>query len=301
MRNTLRQLLKNAICVELMLPDSTKKIDKTVISSIADVCFRTLDSHKLAQSIYNGIIECSINEFEIDYGNLENEQLKVLARRLKYDPDADDVTKSRYGFYGEVLLDIILRCFLKTNVLLARGYLYQPIAKSEIKGFDAFHILERDGNIELWLGEAKFYKSYKKPVSDVLKKIKYSLSDKYVNDNVLTLIDWQDRFSSTCSKLSKIMDKWENNPLINIASEIANENMTITYPIMIAYQKKKSHIYIESVKECIKYINQEIRELSFHITNSFRYKIFFIFLPVDDVSIVKEKVFRWIDSKEPLI
>lgn len=51
--------------------------------------------------------------------------------------------------------------------------------------------MEWDDNVELWLGEAKFYVNYKKPVDDVLGKISYSLSDEYVHDNFLALIDWQ--------------------------------------------------------------------------------------------------------------
>ena len=224
-----------------------------------------------------------------------------MARRIRYNSNATDFTKLKYGFYGEVLLDLILRCFLKTDVLLARGYLYSPIEKSEVKGFDAFHIMEWDDNVELWLGEAKFYVNYKKPVDDVLGKISYSLSDEYVHDNFLALIDWQDRFSHSDSRLSGILDRWEENPNINIASEIANENMVITYPIMIAYQPKNDGSYEEKVKECLEYIEKKIVNLPISITTSFQYKIFFIFLPVDDVRSVKECVYRWIDSKEPLI
>ena len=161
--------------------------------------------------------------------------------------------------------------------------------------------MEWDDNVELWLGEAKFYVNYKKPVDDVLGKISYSLSDEYVHDNFLALIDWQDRFSHSNSRLSGILDRWEENPNINIASEIANENMVITYPIMIAYQPKNDGSYEEKVKECLEYIEKKIVNLPISITTSFQYKIFFIFLPVDDVRSVKECVYRWIDSKEPLI
>ncbi len=300
MRTSLNKMLKGAICIELRLPDSGKKIDKTTITTSKDICFKTKDTNMLASSIYNGIVEYAVNEFEIDYDNLEIEQLKVLKRRLRYNPSASDTTKKRYGFYGEVLLDIILRGFLKTNVLLARGYLYQPINKSEVKGFDAFHLREKNDEVELWLGEAKFYVDYKKPISDVLEKIQLSLSDDYVNSNVYTLIDWQDRFSTSCSRLSSIMDRWEANPLINIADEIAKENMTIVYPIMIAYQPSAGVIYEESIKEVVEYVNTRVNELSITITNSFDYRIFFIFLPVDEVGKVKENVFKWIDSKEPL-
>lgn len=301
MREMLKLAIEHALCIEMRLPDADKDINRTSITTAKDICFKNEDEGELAKIIYNGIVEYAVNEYELDYDDLEREQARVLARRIRYNPNATDATKLRYGFYGEVLLDLILRCFLKTDVLLARGYLYSPIEKSEVKGFDAFHLMERGENVELWLGEAKFYVNYKKPVDDVLRKISYSLSDNYVHDNFLALIDWQHRFSCSNSRLSRILDRWEANPSINIASEIANENMIITYPIMVAYQPKSNGSYEDRIKECLEYIEAQINNLSISITASFRYKIFFIFLPVDDVRRVKESVYRWIDSKEPLI
>lgn len=285
----------------MTLPNKDKNLDHTHITTEKDICFRTKDSVSLSKTIYNGIVEFAVREYDLNYDNLELEQMKVLGMRLRYEPTASDSTKSRYGFYGEVLLDLILRSFFKTDVLLARGYMYDPLVRGEPKGFDAFHIIELNGDIQLWLGEAKFYVKYKKPVDDVLKKIGISLSDNYVNRNVLALIDKQSFFTTPCSRLTGIMNRWEGNPSINISKEIAKENITITYPIMIAYQPSAGAAYDDCISECLDYINDKISELSITIHNSFKYKIFFIFLPVDDVAKVKECVYKWIDSKEPLI
>ena len=208
MRESLRETVNHALCIEMKLPNIEKNLDKTSITTAQDICMKNDEKSELAKIIYNGIVEYAVNEYELNYDDLEKEQAKVLARRIRYNSNATDFTKLKYGFYGEVLLDLILRCFLKTDVLLARGYLYSPIEKSEVKGIDAFHIMEWDDNVELWLGEAKFYVNYKKPVDDVLGKISYSLSDEYVHDNFLALIDWQDRFSHSNSRLSGILDRW---------------------------------------------------------------------------------------------
>ena len=58
-------------------------------------------------------------EYEIDYSALEREQRKAIISRIRYNNDAKHSTKLKYGFYGEVLLDLILRVFLKTSVLAA--------------------------------------------------------------------------------------------------------------------------------------------------------------------------------------
>ena len=301
MREALENAIKNALCIEFWLPDVTTGIDKTSITTINDMCLKNTDIEELSKIIYNGLVEYSLNEYKIDYQNLELEQMKVLSRRIKYDHDATDLTKSKYGFYGEILLDLILRTFVNTKVLLARGYLYSPLEDAEVKGFDAFHLLEYDNHVELWLGEAKFYQNYAQPIQDVLKKISYALSDKYVNKNFLTVMNYEDKFSHSNSRIANIFSRWEQNPKISIAEEIANENMIITYPIMIAYQTVGNGTYEDAVKKCVEYIETQIKKINIHIAPSFTYKIFFIFLPVDDVKTVKERVYRWIDSKEPLI
>ena len=132
MRESLRETVNHALCIEMKLPNIEKNLDKTSITTAQDICMKNDEKSELAKIIYNGIVEYAVNEYELNYDDLEKEQAKVLARRIRYNSNATDFTKLKYGFYGEVLLDLILRCFLKTDVLLARGYLYSPIEKSEV-------------------------------------------------------------------------------------------------------------------------------------------------------------------------
>lgn len=301
MRDALKQAVKNAIFIECKLPHTESGIDKSCLTTQNDICFSNIDPKDIAKIIYNGIVEFAINEYEINYNDLEKEQLKVIKRRIRYNPDDTTDTKLKYGFYGEVLLDLILRCFLKTDVLLARGYLYSPIENSEVKGFDAFHIIENDNKLDLWLGEAKFYIKFKKPITDVLEKLKISLSDGYVNKNLLAIIDLQDRFTAPSSRLKTILDKWEEDPNINLAQELKENQIGITYPIFIAYEKTDLDSYHESIKKCIDHIAVEFSRLNISIPASFKYRLFFIFLPLAEVKKIKESVIEWIDSQEPLI
>lgn len=154
MRDALKNAVQSAILFECQLPHQETGIDKSCLSSQNDICFKHSSPQDVAKVIYNGIVEFAVNEFEIDYDNLEREQRKAILSRIRYNPEADDSAKLKYGFYGEVLLDLILRVFLRTSVVAARGYFYSPIENSEPKGFDAFHLMNRNGNIDLWFGEA---------------------------------------------------------------------------------------------------------------------------------------------------
>lgn len=159
-------------------------------------------------------MEFAINEYEIDYNALEREQRKAILSRIRYNPEASEDTKLKYGFYGEVLLDLILRVFLNTSVLAARGYFYSPIENSEAKGFDAFHLMEREGNIDLWFGEAKFYVQYKSAITPVMEKLSTSLSDGYVNRNLLAIIDERTHISTHNAQLENLLNSWEENLIL---------------------------------------------------------------------------------------
>ncbi len=301
MRDTLKQAVRQAICFEYEIPDSSHSLLKSNISNENDMCFSNAKWIDISNIIYNGIVEFAVNEFEINYDNLELEQRKVVARKMRYDTSASEDAKIKYGFYGEVLLDLILRCFFNTEVLLARGYLYSPIENSEVKGFDAFHLMQIDDKLSLWLGEAKFYINYKTPITDVLKKLKTTLSDEYINKNLLALIDWQSRFTTTDSKLKHVLDKWESNPDINLACELKNNQITITYPVFIAYQKEKKDGLNDSIQKCIQHVNDTYSQLSLNTPSSFNYTLFFVFLPLEEVKKIKLEVIDCIENKKPLI
>lgn len=301
MREALKNAVHNAICIECKLPHRESGLDKSCLSSLNDFCFNNTNPQEVAKIIYNGIVEFAVNEYEIDYTALEREQRKAILSRIRYTSEASDETKLKYGFYGEVLLDLILRVFLRTSVLAARGYFYSPIENSEAKGFDAFHLMERDGCIDLWFGEAKFYLQYKSAITPVLEKLSTSISEGYLNRNLLAIINERNHISTHTPELDALLNAWEENPDVNLAQEVQKRGIRLIYPILIAYQKNTSDEYHQSIKKCIEHIAAEYTRLSITIPASFDYRLFFIFLPLSEVKQIKESVIKWIDTQEPLI
>ena len=103
---------------------------------------------------------------------------------------------------------------------------YSPIENSEAKGFDAFHLMERDGNIDLWFGEAKFYLHYKSAITPVIEKLGTSLSDGYLNRNLIAIINERDNLSVQNDQLNSLLDSWQENPDINLAQEMTEPGYT---------------------------------------------------------------------------
>ena len=254
MREALKNAVQSAILFECQLPHQESGLGKSCLSSQNDICFNNTDPQEIAKVIYNGIVEFALNEYEINYDDLEREQRRAILSRIRYNPTADNSAKLKYGFYGEVLLDLILRVFLQTSVVAARGYFYSPIENSEAKGFDAFHLLERDGNIDLWFGEAKFYLRYKDAITPVMEKLGTSLSDGYLNRNLIAIINERDHLSVHNTQLNSLLDSWFENPSINLAQEMQNRGIRLIYPIFIAYEKANRDAYHQSIKKCIDHI-----------------------------------------------
>lgn len=301
MREALKNAVQSAILFECQLPHQESGLDKSCLSSHNDICFNNTEPQQIAKVIYNGIVEFAINEYEINYDDLELEQRRAILSRIRYNPDASDATKLKYGFYGEVLLDLILRVFLQTSVVAARGYFYSPIENSEPKGFDAFHLMEREGNIDLWFGEAKFYVDYKDAITPVMEKLGTSLSDGYLNRNLIAIINERDHLSVHNARLNNLLESWIRNPNINLAQEMHTQGIRLIYPIFIAYEKATRDAFNQSIKKCIDHIAEEYARIGISIPATFDYRLFFIFLPLSEVRQIKESVIQWIDSQEPLI
>ena len=301
MREALKNAVHNAVVFEYKLPHQEKNLEKSCISSQCDICFSNSSPQDISKIIYNGIVEFAINEYDINYEDLEHEQRKAIISRIRYNEEAADSVKLKYGFYGEVLLDLVLRTFIRTNVLIARGYFYSPIENSEVKGFDAFHLLRRENSIDLWFGEAKFYINYKSAITPVLEKLNQSLSDGYFTKNLLAIINEKDHITTHDPAFDELLAAWEENPEINLAQEVQARGIRLIYPIFIAYQKNNTDEYSQSIKKCIDFITAECARLNILIPASFDYRLFFIFLPLSRVKEIKESVIKWIDSREPLI
>ena len=304
MREPIQTLIKNSIFIECTLPNTEHDMCKTNYTTAEDFCINKRSDEDVAKIIYNNVVEYAIGEFDINYENLDEELCRAIAENLKFDEEAKHVTQLRYGFYGEVLLYSLLVTLFSTDVLISKGYFYSPLEKGEPKGFDAYHLIQHDDKVELWLGEAKFRNDYKKPIDEVLSGFSKTTSEGYFRDNVLAIVKEKHNISNglnVIDKLTPITQTWKKNVLINITEELGKNNVELVYPIMIAYQQPKSCDYYAGVKKCVDYIEQQFKTGKYSVNTSFPIKIFFMFFPVEDVKRIKEQVIEWISKKEPLI
>ncbi|MEW1820882.1 DUF1837 domain-containing protein [Arthrobacter sp. NPDC080031] len=108
--------------------------------------------------------------------------------------------KESRGEIGELLLHIILRKHLKSEQAISRIY-FKDAPNMTVNGFDAVHIVEipaADGDgtdLELWLGESKFYVDSYSAVTAVLAELEDHLGSDYLRTEFAAISD-------------KISDSW---------------------------------------------------------------------------------------------
>lgn len=301
MRQSLHSLFNRAIALKYRLPAATAvgTLPKAVISTKSDDCWQQLLSNQdISSLIYNGVVEYAYNDTEVDLANLDNLQLRAFQNKIKYNPSAPLANKIGYGFHAEVLLHLILDYQYNARKCIARGYMYNPLEKSEIKGYDSYLMVEDSvGHISLFFGEAKAYiNGFKKSVDEIFKEISKALSDEYLHANFLAMENQYYNIDPNC-KIPQIIDEWRKNPKINIAVEAAKYNMELVYPMLIMYDNK-GVTYEDRILKVVNYINNTYPTVSSSLT--LPHSLFFIFLTVDDCREIKKKVVEWISLQQPV-
>lgn len=298
MRQTLVDLINNTIVFQYELPNSSLGIPKSVHTSEVDHCYLPTNGPDLSRVIYNGIVDYSFNESQIDLSKLDTLHRRALITKLRYDASADPATKKKYGLFGETLLFLILQVKFGAATLISRGYFYNPLEGSETKGYDTYQLIQRPSeNTELWFGEVKFFESYKAALKKIFTNIDKAISSAYLDKNIVAMSD-RGEFNVTGSEIEEIVRAWEENPGIIISDELKNRNMTLVYPILVAFDDKDKG-YNEIINEVVTHINTDYPQRSYSI--DINVKIFFILLPVKNVGTIKDTVITWIDSNQPLI
>lgn len=295
MREDIKQLLQHTIVYKYQLPYNG--IDKTSLSTEPDRCFSVASNAALSELIYNGIVEYALGEKHVDLANLQLCQRKAIVSRLRFENDASQDAKLKYGFYGEVVLDLILQHTFSSSVLLAKGYFYNPLENSETKGYDAYQFYYDNDQLSLLLGEVKFYASFSAAVKKILDNLEKAISPGYFRKNVLALINEKGNFDSVPPEISEIIEKWESDPDINLYSEIIDHNIKLHYPMLVLYDAKES-IFDDIIKSSVSTIGSEFAKRTINIGMDI--ELFFILIPVGSAKIIKEGVIEWISKNEPL-
>lgn len=92
------------------------------------------------------------------------------------------------GEFGEVLLHAAIRQVFDSLPVVSKIY-YKSAINDTIKGFDAVHVVGPPDDLELWIGEAKFYNDISHAISDVVAEIHTRLETDYLRDEFSLIVN----------------------------------------------------------------------------------------------------------------
>lgn len=104
------------------------------------------------------------------------EQLAEGARRIYTTDDYEN-----RGEFGEFILHAFLLDYYKTAPIVCK-IAFKTGNNDTVKGFDAVHIQPVGTEVELWLGESKFYTDSNKAIHDAVQSIEKHLESTYMRD-----------------------------------------------------------------------------------------------------------------------
>lgn len=149
------------------------------------------------------------------------------------------------GEFGELFLHIALRQIYQSVPAISKMY-WKDSVNGTVKGYDAVHVVEVGGKLELWIGEVKFYDNATSAVRDVAKEILDHTRINYMENEVALIANKLDKLSPHYPKLSKLLHK---NTSIDEVFDAACVPVLITYDsAALKSHTKTTAQYVQALK-----------------------------------------------------
>jgi hypothetical protein len=236
-------------------------------------------------------------EFALDYSEL-NEIGHANALRMTKKAAKIVYQTEKYGLrgeFGELLLHIAIRQVYETLPAVSKIY-YKSAVNETVKGFDAVHVVRRDNELELWIGETKFYENITKAIYDVSKEIVDHLETDYLRAEFILIKNKIDPSWPEADTLKKLLN--ENTSLDEVFKK-ACIPILLTYDSDVVGESGESNEeYKEKIREEIITAYTRLREkIGTEYKNRFRQDFpltaHVIFVPLKE----KKKLIKALDER----
>ncbi len=137
----------------------------------------------------------------------------------------DSARYQRRGELGELLLHVMLCQVFRTLPAISKYY-YKDSPNDTVKGFDNVHVIVEHDELQLWLGEVKFYTDINAAIRDVVPEISAHLQRNYLRSEFTAIVNKLDPKWPHADKLRKLLDL--NNSLDDIFDAVC-------IPVLLTY------------------------------------------------------------------
>lgn len=154
------------------------------------------------------------------------------------------------GEFGELLLHALVREVYHSIPAISKIY-YKTAHNDTVKGFDAVHVVGPPDDMELWLGEAKFYTDVGAAIREVVKELEQHLGADYLRDEFMLISGKIDPKSEHAEALQGLLSA--KTSLDEIFSRVC-------IPILLTYDSKCLASHAKNDAAYIKQFEDEVHE-----------------------------------------
>ncbi|WP_437222309.1 HamA C-terminal domain-containing protein [Planctomicrobium sp. SH661] len=154
------------------------------------------------------------------------------------------------GEFGELFLHAIVRQVHNSIPVISKIY-YKSSNNETVKGFDAVHVVGPPEQMELWLGEAKFYNDIKRAIRDVIVELETHLGTDYLRSEFNLITGKIDNSIPHAEKLRKLLSP--NTSLDEVFNRAA-------VPVLLTYDSECVAAHKSCTKEYVDSFKSEIEK-----------------------------------------
>lgn len=238
-----------------------------------------------AEELVRDFFRRHLNSFALSYSEWKkvngDSAAEALSRsaRMVYATD----NYKRRGEFGELFLHGILRDFYKAEPAVSKIY-YADGPNETAKGFDAVHVVVReDGELDLWLGEAKLYESMTAAIQEIVQSLHDHIGNEFLRREFLAV---SNKFDDSWEHKSKLTEMLDDNTSLDVIID------RLVMPVLLTYRSKAVARYDEVCEEYVEALIIEAKEawqtFKDKLDANFPVTIYFIVLPLEDTARVRE-------------
>ena len=154
------------------------------------------------------------------------------------------------GEFGEILLHIALRQDCGSAPAISKIY-FKSACNDTVKGFDAVHVVGAPGDLELWLGEVKFYEDIAAAIRDVVAELKIHTTNDYLRSEFMWIGNKLDVGDPHAAEVKHLLNS--NTSLDKIFKRLC-------IPVLLTYDSPCIAAHTAADSNYIKAFEAEVRE-----------------------------------------
>lgn len=227
----------------------------------------------LADNLIDWIIDYALKSDELTSLNHTNSYVRLREAAARVYTSAK---YERRGEVGEIAAHAICRKYFGT-IPVAPRVNYLSASNDPVKAFDLVHVRYNDpGDVELWLGEAKFFKSRTDAIADAIKSIRSHITKGFLTNEKLLL---GPQVSPDIPHSDKIKE------LLSSAVSLDKLIEQAVFPVLIAANSDATPQHTGFNEDYSKEVQEEMQALwktlsASGLTN--KIKLFLIYVPLGD-------------------